>query len=98
MAFNDQCAVCDLHTGRKMICTICENWTHSRCFYFIFDNFTMCLLCTYYNFPFSDTSSIELLDLFLSTKKSLLQYVMTFHFALAEPHIHNDYLPLHKYF
>ena len=47
MAVNDQCAVCNLHTGCKMMCTICKNWIHSKCCYVTHDNFAMCLPCNH---------------------------------------------------
>jgi len=84
MAVNDQCAVCTFHTDCKMMCTICQNWIHSRCCYVTYDNFALCLPCKNNCFTFSAISNIELLDLFPSTTKITP-------FSLAEPHVHNDY-------
>jgi len=92
MAANDQCAVCNLHTGCKMICTICKNWTHSRCCYVTYDNFVMCLPCNHTCFPFSEISNIEWLDLFPSTTKISPTTFNEISFSLAELHVHNDYL------
>jgi len=92
MAVNDQCAVCNLHTGCKMMCTICKNWTHSRCCYVTYDNFAMCLPCNHNCFHFSEISNIELLDLFPSTTKITPAVFNEISFSLAEPHVPNDYL------
>ena len=92
MAVNEQCAVCNLHTGCKMMCTICRNWTHSRCCYVTYDNFAMCLPCNHNCFPFSEISNIELLDLFPSTTKITPITFNEISFSLAEPHVPNDYL------
>ena len=82
MAVNDQCAVCNLHSGCKMMCTICKNWTHSRCCYVIYDNFAMCLPCNHNYYPFSAISNIELLDMFPSTTKITPTTFNPCHFSL----------------
>jgi len=92
MAVNDQCAVCNLHTGCKMMCTIYKTWTHSRCCYVAYDNFAMCLPCNHNCFPLSEISNIELLDWFPSTTKITPTTFNEISFALAEPHVHNGYL------
>jgi len=82
MAVNDQCAVYNLHTGCKMMRTICKKWTHSRCCYVTYDNFAMCLPRNHTCFRFSEISNIELLDLFFQLQKLLLQHLMKPHFHL----------------
>jgi len=74
-----------------MMCTICKNWTHSRCCYVTYDNFAMCLPCNNNCFPFSEISNIELLDLFPSTTKITSTTFNEISFSLAEPHVHNHY-------
>jgi len=92
MAVNDQCAVCNLHTVCKIMCTICKKWTHSRCCYVTYDNFAMCLPCNHNCFPFSEISNIELLDLFPLTTEIAPTTFNETSFSLDEPHVHNDYL------
>jgi len=92
MTVNDQCAVCNLHTGCKMMCTICKNWTHSTCCYVTYDNFAMCLPCNHNCFPFSEISNTELLDLIPSTTKITPPTFNEISLSLGEPHVHNDYL------
>ena len=92
MAVNDQCAVCNLHSGGKMMRTIRKNWIHSRCCYVTYDNFATCLPCNHNCFPFSEISNIELLDLFPSTAKITPITFNEILFLLAEPHVYNDYL------
>jgi len=91
MAVNDQCALCNLHTGCKMMCIICKKWTHPRGCYVTYDNFAMCLPCNHNCFPFSEISNIELLGLFPSTTKIIPTTFNEISFSLAEPHVPNDY-------
>ena len=92
MAANDQCAVCNLHTGCKMMCTIFKNWTLSRSCYVTYDNFSMCLPCSHNCFPFSEISNTELLDVIPSTTKITPPTFNEISLSLGEPHVHNDYL------
>ena len=92
MAVNDHCAACNFHTGCEVICTICSNWTHSRCCYVTCHNFAMCLPCNNNCFPFSEMSNIECLDLFPSTTEFTPITFNEISFSLAEPHLSNDYL------
>ena len=75
-----------------MMCIICKNRTHSRCFYLTYDNFAMCLPCNHNSFPISEISNIQLFDLFLSTTKITTTTFNEICFPLAEPRTYNDYL------
>ena len=91
MAVNAQGTVCNLRTRRKMMCTTCKNWTHSKCCYLTNENFVMYLLCNHRNFPFTCISDTELLDLLLSTKIITPTTFNETYFSVVEPHIHNNY-------